>query len=61
MVCGQRPGQCYRPAGGDDDYQGQNYVSYFNFGEKTVDKPKIYAKNSYKQSQKCYDNQDKAQ
>ncbi len=57
----QRPSQCYRPAGGNNDKHGQNYVSYFDLGEKTLQKPEIDTKNSYKQSQNCCRNQYAAQ
>ena len=57
----QRPSQCYRPAGGNNDKHNQNYVSYFDLGEKTLQKPEIDTKNSYKESQKCSRNQPTAQ
>jgi len=57
----QRPSHCYRPASSDNDKHGQNHVSYFNLGEKTLQKPEIDAKNSYEESQKCSRNQHTAQ
>ena len=61
LSCSQRPDQSHSPAGSDNDYQGQDYMPYLNFFKKTVDKAKIYSKNRYNKSQKCYDNQDGAQ
>ncbi len=57
----QCPSQCCRPAGGNNDYQGQNYVSDLNLREKTAQKPEIDAKNSYEQGQNCRRNQPTAQ
>ena len=53
----QRSSQCYRPAGGNNNYKRQNYVSDFNLSKKTLQKPEIHPKNSYKEPQKCCDNQ----
>jgi len=61
ILARQSPSQCYRPAGGNNDYHGQNYVSDLNFLEKTAQKPEIDAKNSYEESQNCPRNQRTAQ
>lgn len=61
LSCSQRPGQCYGPACGDNDYQGQDYMLNLNFSKKTIKKTEIYSKNSYEKSQKRYNNHDRAQ
>ena len=61
MASRQRPGQSYRPAGSNNNYQGQDYMFYFNFGKEPLDKTGIYPKNSYKESQKRHNDHDRAQ
>lgn len=61
VICRHCAGQCNRPAGGYDYYQGQNHVSELYFFEKTFDKAKIYSENSDNGCQKCRDNHYRAQ
>ena len=61
MASRQRPGQSYRPAGSNNNYQGQDYMFYFNFGKESADKTGIYSQNSYKESKKRHNNHDRAQ
>lgn len=61
MAFRQRPGQRYRPAGRNNNYQGQDYIPYFNFGKESADKTGIYSQNSYKESKKRCNNHDRAQ
>jgi len=61
VICRYCSGQCNRPAGGYDYYQGQNHVSELDFREKTLDKAKIYSESSDNKRQNRGDNHDRAQ
>jgi len=57
----QGAGQCNRPAGQDDNEQGQNEVSGFYFGEKARDKAKVHAENRYDKRQNSNKDHQRAQ
>jgi hypothetical protein len=53
--------QCYRPAGSDNNYEGQNYMSHLNLSKKTLQKRKMNANNSYEQAQNRCESHDAAE